>query len=76
MAYYERLHAEKEKVVEEIRREASRTIPGDYSSYSVGEIPLQEGVSPSGARTYQIPIPTASGCKFVPLFLSYLHFFK
>ncbi|MBR0109836.1 MAG: hypothetical protein IJM05_04465 [Bacteroidales bacterium] len=66
MAYYERLHAEKEKVVEVIRREASRTIPGDYSSYSIGEIPLQEGVGPSGARTYQIPIPTASGYKFVP----------
>ncbi len=33
---------------------------------SVGAIPLQEGISPSGARTYSIPIPTAAGFKLVP----------
>lgn len=38
----------------------------DYTLYSVGEIPIQEGVSPSGARTYQIPIATASGFKLSP----------
>ena len=36
------------------------------SDYSVGAIPLQEGISPSGARTYSIPIPTAAGFKLVP----------
>ena len=40
--------------------------------YSVGTIALQEGVSPSGARTYQIPIPTAPEAKMAPsLTLSY-----
>lgn len=34
--------------------------------YSVGAIPLQEGISPSGARTYSIPIPTAAGFNLVP----------
>ena len=42
-----------------------RSIP-DTTTYAFGEIPLQEGVSPSGARTYSIPIPTAPGFKFVP----------
>ena len=62
----ELLHTDKELAIETIRRKGLRTTTVDYSSYSVGEIPLQEGVSPSGARTYQIPIPTAGGYKFVP----------
>lgn len=33
---------------------------------SVGAIPLQEGVSPTGAKTYSLPIPTAAGFKLVP----------
>ena len=33
---------------------------------SVGAIPLQSGISPSGARTYSLPIPTAAGFKLVP----------
>ena len=36
------------------------------TTYSVGAIPLQEGVSPTGARTYNLPIPTAAGFKLVP----------
>ena len=36
------------------------------TTYSVGAIPLQEGVSPTGARTYSLTIPTASGFKLVP----------
>ncbi|MBQ7273162.1 MAG: VCBS repeat-containing protein [Bacteroidales bacterium] len=36
------------------------------TTYSVGSIPLQEGVSPTGARTYNLPIPTAAGFKLVP----------
>ena len=38
----------------------------NLSSYSVGAIPLQEGISPMGARTYQIPIATAGGLKLTP----------
>lgn len=47
-----------------------RTVPsGDYA---VGGIPLQEGVSPSGARTYSIPITTAPDAKLSPqLSISY-----
>ena len=36
------------------------------STYAVGAIPIQSDVSPSGARTYSIPIPTAPGFKLVP----------
>lgn len=36
------------------------------TTYSVGAIPLQEGVSLTGARTYRLPIPTAAGFKLVP----------
>lgn len=36
------------------------------TTYSVGAIPLQEGVSPTGARTYNLPISTAAGFKLVP----------
>lgn len=38
----------------------------DYSLYDVGAIPFQEGMTPSGARTYQIPISTAAGIKMSP----------
>ena len=36
------------------------------TTYSVGAIQLEEGVSPCGARTYNIPIPTANGFKLTP----------
>ncbi|MBP5505338.1 MAG: VCBS repeat-containing protein, partial [Bacteroidales bacterium] len=36
------------------------------STYSVGEIPLQYGVSGSGARTYSVPIYTAPDIKYAP----------
>ncbi len=44
-------------------RVAART---DYSDYAVGEIPMEAGVSPSGARTYRIPVVTAAGFKLAP----------
>ncbi|MBO4605559.1 MAG: VCBS repeat-containing protein, partial [Bacteroidales bacterium] len=65
-SHEEKLRAEKDATIEALRQAATRTIPIDYSSRAVGEIPLQEGVSSSGARTYQISIPTAAGFKFVP----------
>ena len=43
---------------------ATRRLP--LTSYSVGSIPLQEGVSLTGARTYSLSIPTAAGFKLVP----------
>ncbi len=42
------------------------SVQADYSDYAVGEIPMEVGVSPTGARTYQIPIVTAAGFKSVP----------
>ena len=49
------------------RRNALRRVsPGDLSNYAVGEIPLQEGMTPTGARTYQIPITSAPGFKLSP----------
>lgn len=60
----------------EITERCSPTIKGkallrsnpsfDYSLYSVGEIPISEGVGPTGARTYQIPIATAKGFNLIP----------
>lgn len=38
----------------------------DIGSYDVGAIPLQYGVSPTGARTYSIPIATAPDIKYAP----------
>lgn len=34
--------------------------------YDVGQIPYEEGVSPSGARTYTIPITSAQNVKLAP----------
>ena len=34
--------------------------------YSVGQIPIEAGVSPSGGRVYSIPVPVAAGWKAVP----------
>ena len=38
----------------------------DLSSYSVGAIPVQKSVSPTGARLYEIPVSTVSGWKLSP----------
>lgn len=49
------------------RKNAPRRVsPTELSNYAVGEIPMQEGMTPTGARTYQIPIPTAPGFKLTP----------
>ena len=41
-------------------------VQADYSDYAVGEIPIEAGVSPTGARTYQIPVVAAAGFKLTP----------
>ena len=38
----------------------------DINTYNVGAIPLQFGVSQTGARTYSIPIATAPDIKYTP----------
>lgn len=49
------------------RRNAPKGVSSlNFSDYAVGEIPMQEGMTPTGARTYQIPIPTAPGFKLTP----------
>ncbi|MCQ2135263.1 MAG: AHH domain-containing protein [Bacteroidales bacterium] len=45
---------------------ASGNISSPGQSYPVGEIPMSMGVSPTGARTYQIPIATASDFGLTP----------
>ncbi len=51
-----------------IRTVALRSVRStpDTTTYAFGEITLQEGMTPSGGRTYSIPIPTAAGYRFVP----------
>ena len=56
---------EKESRSEETTERRGRSRTAD-TTYFVGAIPLQEGVSPSGARTYEIPIPVASGFALTP----------
>lgn len=47
-------------------KDAGKRSEREAADYSFGAIPLQEGVSPSGARTYNILIPTASGFSPAP----------
>lgn len=44
----------------------SRSSNRNLSDYYPGQIPISEGVSLSGARTYTVPIQTAPGFQFVP----------
>ena len=46
--------------------EVQTRINRDLSQYATGSIPIQESVSPSGARIYNIPIATAQGWKLAP----------
>ena len=39
---------------------------GPDESRPVGKIPVEEGVTPTGARTYTVPIATAPGIAFAP----------
>ena len=65
--FYEQDSTERAERAAEIEREkASGNSKDSGTTYAVGTIPLEQGVSPSGARTYSIPIPTAPGFKLVP----------
>ena len=72
--------AEKEAYLKELMAQTARMMPitkqdsisRSITDYDVGAIPLQYGVSPTGARTYSIPIATAPDIKYAPqLSLSY-----
>lgn len=64
--FHERRRAERE-AGDKVRRGAPRkSASPDLSGYAVGEIPMREGMTPSGARIYLIPITTASWLKLTP----------
>ena len=62
----------KQSTLKRAKVKASRQSPvinsvkRDLSQYSVGSIPIQSSVSPTGARIYSIPISVAPGWKLVP----------
>lgn len=49
-----------------IRALSSTSASGPDTSRPVGKIPVQEGVTPTGARTYAVPVATAPGIAFTP----------
>ena len=65
------LHAEDTTAfaMKEIRQPAiisSRSTPASYSSYDVGKIPIEEGITPTGGRTYTLPIAVCEAEGFFP----------
>ncbi len=63
---HKKLLADKDSIVAVLLKEPSRSQQEDYSGRAVGEIPFEEGITPSGARTYTISIPAASSFNFKP----------
>lgn len=63
---HNRIRAEKDSIVAVLLSESTRSIMEDYSGRAVNEIPLEDGITPSGGRTYIVKIPTAAGFSFVP----------
>ena len=62
-AYLKEMMAQTERLAPIVKQDSlSRSI----TYYDVGAIPLQYGVSPTGARTYSIPIATAPDIKYAP----------
>ena len=62
-----------DEIIREQRRQDSewdmrhRSTPTrNLTSYTPGSIPIQESVSPSGGRIYNIPVATASGWGLAP----------
>lgn len=65
-AFFEKRRTELEAAKTAIRNFPRRAAKLNIADYAVGEIPMQEGMTPAGARTYQIPIATAPGFKLTP----------
>ena len=63
---FDTFRASQESVASVRKSPRRASVQADYSDYAVGEIPIEAGVSPTGARTYQIPIVTAAGFKLTP----------
>ena len=65
---FERFEKELEEKhrLDSVRFSTGKASAINRTTYAVGEIPLIEGMTPSGARTYQIPIITAAGIKLAP----------
>ena len=63
---FDTFRASQEATVSVRKSPRRASVQADYSDYAVGEIPIEAGVSPTGARTYQIPIVTAAGFKLTP----------
>ncbi|MCQ2142742.1 MAG: hypothetical protein MJY56_01600, partial [Bacteroidales bacterium] len=66
IAFFESNRAEHEAKVSSLWDSLQVDLIPEFEEYAVGEIPIHEGVTPTGARTYQIPITTASEYKFIP----------
>lgn len=64
--HFDTFRASQEAIVSVRKSPRRASVQADYSDYAVGEIPMEAGVSPTGARTYQIPIVTAAGFKLTP----------
>ncbi len=45
---------------------SSRSTPASYSGYDVGKIPIEEGITPTGGRTYTLPIAVCEAEGFFP----------
>ncbi len=52
-------------IISEIISHKKRSVD-DLSSYAVGAIPIRSGVTPTGGKTYSIPIQTVPGYHLVP----------
>lgn len=64
--HFDTFRASQEAIVSVRKSPRRASVQADFSDYAVGEIPMEAGVSPTGARTYQIPIVTAAGFKLTP----------
>ena len=52
--------------IEPLDERLSKVVESDLSGYEVGSIPLQSGVTQTGARYYNVPVISAPGYRFVP----------
>lgn len=52
--HFDTFRASQEAIVSVRKSPRRASVQADFSDYAVGEIPMEAGVSPTGARTYQI----------------------